>query len=106
MQTAHEDRAAPRQAKALSGAGVPGHAIESRINAEDPDDDFFRSPGEGIAVEIPGGPGAKVDAAVLAGARSHRSTAVWQACSSSTGRTVKKPSPAVAGRWRGTAPKA
>ena len=53
----------------LSQGEIPlsGHSIEFRINAEDPDNDFFPSPGEVITVEIPGGPGVRVDTAVFAG---------------------------------------
>ena len=46
---------------------VTGHAIEFRINAEDPDNDFFPSPGEVTAVEVPGGPGVREDTAVFSG---------------------------------------
>jgi acetyl-CoA carboxylase, biotin carboxylase subunit len=44
-----------------------GHAIEFRINAEDPENDFMPSPGEVAALEVPGGPGVRVDSAVYGG---------------------------------------
>ncbi len=46
-----------------------GHAIEFRINAEDPDNDFMPSPGEVTFLEVPGGPGVRVDSAVYQGYR-------------------------------------
>ena len=44
-----------------------GHAMEFRINAEDPDQDFMPSPGEISWLEVPGGPGVRVDSAIYQG---------------------------------------
>ncbi len=44
-----------------------GAAIEMRINAEDPDNDFFPSPGTITDMELPLGPGVRISTAVRAG---------------------------------------
>jgi len=44
-----------------------GAAIEMRINAEDPDNDFFPSPGTITGMELPMGPGVRISTAVTAG---------------------------------------
>ncbi len=57
--------------ESLSDAAVPGSpsgcAIECRIYAEDPDADFEPSPGIITELILPGGPGIRVDAALLPG---------------------------------------
>jgi acetyl-CoA carboxylase biotin carboxylase subunit len=45
-----------------------GHAIECRINAEDPDQSFAPCPGALGEVRFPGGPGIRVDSHVHSGA--------------------------------------
>jgi len=46
---------------------VRHHAIEFRINAEDPYNNFIPSPGKVRAVHFPGGPGIRVDSHVYSG---------------------------------------
>jgi acetyl-CoA carboxylase, biotin carboxylase subunit len=50
-----------------AGVGFSGHAIECRINAEDPAADFRPSPGTVTRVVFPAGPGIRVDTHIQTG---------------------------------------
>ncbi len=46
---------------------LEGWSLEFRINAEDPERSFLPFPGQIVALEVPGGPGVRVDTAAYAG---------------------------------------
>jgi len=57
IRTAAGDRLSLRQ----EDIRIRGHAIEFRINAEDPGDNFAPQAGEVESLQLPGGPGVRVD---------------------------------------------
>jgi acetyl-CoA carboxylase, biotin carboxylase subunit len=64
-------RVAAGEPLSLAQEDVPlvGQAIEFRINAEDPEQDFMPSPGEISFLDVPGGPGIRIDSAIYQGYR-------------------------------------
>ena len=46
---------------------LKGHAIECRINAEDPEKDFMPCPGKITELHVPGGMGIRIDSAIYCG---------------------------------------
>ncbi len=62
-------RVAAGEPLSLRQEDVPmvGHAMEFRINAEDPNQGFMPSPGEVSFLDVPGGPGVRVDSAIYQG---------------------------------------
>lgn len=50
------------------GVRITGHALECRVNAEDPRVHFRPSPGTTEFLHLPGGPGVRVDTALTCGA--------------------------------------
>ncbi len=63
--------------------GIRGHAIECRVNAEDPMNDFNADPGKIVRYRSPGGPGVRVDSGVHMGYTipAHYDSLVSKLCS-------------------------
>ena len=64
---ADPDRGRGAAQPAPGGDRFRGHAIEFRINAEDPGDNFSPQTGEIETLNLPGGPGVRVDTHLYAG---------------------------------------
>ena len=59
--------AAERLPFAQSDVALRGHAIECRVYAEDPENNFFPSPGKILERRVPTGPGIRLDEGIYAG---------------------------------------
>jgi len=59
--------AGEKLAFAQQDIGLRGHAIECRIYAEDPDNNYFPSPGKITALNEPSGPGIRLDSGIYEG---------------------------------------
>ncbi len=81
---------------------INGHAIECRINAEDPQENFFPSPGKITTYNPPGGPGVRVDGISYAGYEIPPYYDSMVAKLSSGTPRGSAPSTACAGRWTST----
>ncbi len=61
-------RLAAGQSLPTNGAFQPrGHAVEARVYAEDPSQQFMPSSGRVLGLRLPGGPGVRVDSTLVRG---------------------------------------